>query len=124
MIKGTIKVPIYDCCVKIFIEKRDILLPLINKYLKICEMEPFDLEKDVPADGLFFGDANAVGTYYIFYKKETLCMNTYHHEKCHFVEAVLRDREMSIRGESRAYLDGWMSEKFAKFAKKHKLKLK
>lgn len=121
---GIIRIPIYDCRVKIFIEKREKLLALTNKYLKVCDMQLFDEEADVPADGLFFRDENALGTYYIFYKSETLGMNVYHHEKCHFVEQLLVDRQISTRGEVRAYLDGWVSEKFSQFAKKHKLKIK
>lgn len=116
VIKGSFKVPIYNCFVYVIIA--DNLLSSINYRLRVN-----DIGKLKEEPGAFFFNPDHCH-YYIFFNKKTIDVNFLNHEKSHVVEQILKDRGIRAMDEVRSYLDGFISEKLNEFLKKRKIKLK
>lgn len=116
-IKGKFRVPIYECDVNVIISDR----------IKDClnyHYGKHDLDKEQWNFAGMVWRPDSVGSYYVFFDKEGLDVNTYNHEKSHLVEWILKDRNISAQNEVRSYLDGYISKKMNDFFKKRKIKLK
>ena len=118
-IKGTFKVPIYECTVKIVVT--DNLLRCINNLHK---KHGDDLETIAPS-AYFYHDneEHEDDNYYIMLRFDRLTVNCVNHEKSHLVEQILIDSAIKPKDETRAYLDGFISHKVELFFKRRKIKL-
>lgn len=113
--KGTIKVPIFDCEVKVIVGGYECeLRRSINYRLRAYDEEVFE----VAPSGCMLAHSTYVGTYYLFFLKEDLSVDIINHEKSHLAEQILKDRQITSTGEVRAYLDGWLSHKLDLLLKK------
>jgi len=117
-IRGQFKVDVYDCTINIIVS--DHAKQSLNYYLIKSGDKP--LEYDF--DGFCFRPGESVSSYYVFFDLETICVNTYNHEKSHLVEYILTDRSISPKNEVRSYLDGFISKKMNEFFIKKKIKMK
>jgi hypothetical protein len=116
--KGSFKVPIYDCTVHLIVSDR--VLRCINNQL---QKDGEELLEICPG-GWFYRPAECYCNYYIFFHLGNLSHNYINHEKSHLVEEILTDRGISPKGESRAFLDGFISHKIELFFRRHKKILK
>lgn len=118
MYKLDIKLPIYDCSVKIIIESD--IKSIVNRYAAKKKWENGKNYLTYPVHGLTVSESK-MKDYYIFYKTESLTVNTIVHEISHVVDFILNEREIEDKGEAKAYLIGYISEKVFDFVFKKSL---
>ena len=118
-IRGTFKVPIYNCQVNIIVS--DNLKLIINNLFRKHNYHNDGQEVGAlcynPSDAEF-------GVYYLLFDKSELCLNFMNHEKSHLIEYILEDRGIKAKDEVRSFLDGFLSDKIHSFFKQRKIKLK
>lgn len=116
--KGSFKVDIYNCDVHIVVT--DNIRRSINYYLRKGNHEVLP-EGDEPGAYCF---SDTCTDYYVFFNRKTIDVSYVNHEKSHLVESILEDRGINPKDETRAYLDGFLSEKIDAFFKRRKIKVK
>lgn len=119
--KGSFYVQIYNCTVHIIVA--DDLQRSINYYLRKCGEKPLKKE-EIPGAYCLSPDDDCSFEYYLFFGRKTIDINYINHEKSHLVEFILEERGIKAKDETRAYLDGFLSEKINALLKKRKIKLK
>lgn len=118
-VKGVFKIDVFDCKVHIIVANS--VKSSVNYHLRKHGQEGIDYEPS----GLFCkADPDRIGTYYVFFCRQDLSVDIYHHEQSHLVEQILIDRDIKPVDEVRAYLTGCVSKKFDRFFKSRKIKLK
>jgi hypothetical protein len=119
-IKTNFKIDVYDCFV--YIICTDKMKASINRCCKKYDKE--DKGIDYEPDGFFFRPEESIHSYYIWFDIKNITTNTVSHEKSHLIDAILQDRKIRPNGEQRAYLEGYVSEKFDAFFKYQQNNLK
>lgn len=119
--KSSFFVEIYNCTVHIIVA--DNMLRSINYYLRKCGSKPLKKE-EVPGAYCLSPDKECSYEYYIFFDRKTIDINYINHEKSHLVEFILEERGIKAKDETRAYLDGFLSEKINSLLKKRKVRIK
>lgn len=119
-IRTKFTVAVYCCDVHVICCKD--IRKSVNYHCK--KYDPKDKGIDYQPDGFFFRPYEKIGSYYIWFDINTISVNTVNHEKSHLVEEILKDRKIKPKGEARAYLEGYISEKFDAFFKYQENNLK
>lgn len=119
MYKLDIKIPIYGCTCKIIISKD--IEKVINKYAKKKKWDKDAYIKDgAQVHGYAVSNENLT-EYYVFYSSESATVNYLIHEISHLVDYILGERDIEDKGEAKAYLIGYISEKVFDFVFKKSL---
>src|SRR5688572_7936775 len=109
MYKFSIKVPIYNCICHIIIDKD--IEKIINRYIK---KKKWDSDEIIPEGEEVHGWAHTEGdvtNYYIFYSIDSLTVTYLSHEISHMIDYIIEEKGIENKGEARAYLTGFVSEK-------------
>lgn len=123
--KNVIQVPIFDCEIRVMIGDGKAILKSINYYTRIVSPEG-DLLGSAPSGYCMVGRPDGkVGLYCLFLDKDDLSTDIINHEKSHVIDFILKDRDIRLHDEVRAYFDGWLSHKLELvIKKKQKLRVK
>lgn len=117
--KGSFYVDVYGCSVTIIV--CDDIVRSLNHYFRKwdCSKQTYE-----PGAMCVVGMKEDEGTYFLFFNRKDVTWNYINHEKSHLVEYILKDRGIKALDETRAYLDGFVSDKINAFFKKRKIKIK
>ncbi len=119
MHKLTIKIPIYNCSCNIIIDND--IEKTINRYVKNRKWDKTTLMSEGQyVHGLTVSNED-MKDYYIFYSIESLTVNYIIHEISHMIDFLITERDIEDKGEARAYLTGYISEKIFDFIFKKSL---
>ena len=113
-IKSKFFVDVYDCTVYVIVCRN------VKRSLDWYAKKNGESFKTYQAEGYIYSPSEHIGEYYMFLECNSLTANTKNHEKSHLVEYILKDRDIKNTGETRAYLDGYISEQIDKILKKRK----
>ncbi len=107
--KFDIKIPIYKCTCHIVIDKE--IEKVINKYVKNKKWEKhLAVEAGNELHGLAINPRDN-DNFYIFYSSGSLTVNYIAHEISHMIDFIMDEKGIEDKGEARAYLTGYVSEK-------------
>ncbi len=116
-LQGDFYVPIYNCRVHIIIAKK------LRKTLdELCKKLGKKKKGNKSCAAMFLSD-DSDSTYYLVFEKGNVTSNLVNHEKAHLGEDILMDRGIKPKGETRCYLDGFLSEEIDKIFKQKKIKV-
>lgn len=119
MYKFDIKIAVYDCTIKVVISKD--IRKVINSYVK---RKKWDKDTALPEDHNVHGLAISnedMKEYYVFYDIEDVKVKFLTHEISHIVDFILVERDLEDKGEAKAYLTGYISEKIFDYILKKNL---
>lgn len=119
MIKFSVKIPIYNCVCHIIIDKD--IEKVINRYIK---KKKWDADEIIPEGEEVHGWAHTEGdmtNYYIFYSLDSLTFGYVSHEISHMVDYIVGEKGIEDKGEARAYLTGYITEKINDYLLKKNL---